>query len=153
MPSPKQHSERREAYCAWLTANQIDPADVLLNADVYLDTAEDGTRVIVYEACARDSEGRKQVDERGDGVALERRTVRLLVDPPGWWEPYRKPTRDQLLEVVDKVRALHKPQPDGSPFPEIQQCSTCSRTEGDGYQYLVYWPCPTIQAIDSEVQP
>jgi hypothetical protein len=106
MPSRKDYSERREAYCAWLTANRIEPGDILLDSEVYLDTTSDGTRVIVYEACARDSQGRKHVNERGDGVALERRTTPLLVDPPDWWEPYRKPTRDQLLDVIDKLRKL-----------------------------------------------
>ncbi|WP_030188058.1 hypothetical protein [Streptomyces violaceorubidus] len=106
MPSHKDYSERREAYCAWLTANHIDPGDVLLDADVYLDTASDGTRVIVYEACAKDAQGRKHVNERGDGVAIECRTTPLLVEPPDWWEPYRKPPRDQLLAVLDRVKAL-----------------------------------------------
>lgn len=150
MPSRKDYSERREAYCAWLTANRIAPGDVLLDSDVYLDTTDDGTRVIVYEGCTRDAQGRKHVNERGDGVALERRTTPLLVDPPDWWEPYRKPTRDQLLDVLAKVRALHQPQPDGTGFPDGQQCRTCSQDGGDGYQYLVRWPCPTAKAIGNE---
>ncbi|GHC36872.1 MULTISPECIES: hypothetical protein [Streptomyces rochei group] len=63
-----------------------------------------------------------------------------------------KPTRDQLLDAVDKVRALHQPQQDGTGFPDSQQCSTCSRDGGDGYQYLVPWPCPTIRIL-GEVSP
>ncbi|WP_435606632.1 hypothetical protein [Streptomyces ardesiacus] len=142
MPSRKDYSERREAYCAWLTANHIDPGDVLLDSDVYLDTTGDGTRVIVYEGCAKDAQGRKQVDERGTGVALERRTTPLLVEPPDWWEPYRKPTRDQLLDAVARVRELHSQ--DG------EYCSICTTDFG---RLTAPWPCPTIQAIDSEVQP
>ncbi|MFJ6069100.1 hypothetical protein ACIQHU_39425 [Streptomyces tendae] len=137
MPSRKDYSERRESYCAWLTANHIDPGDVLLDSDVYLDTASDGTRVIVYEACARDAQGRKHVNERGDGVAIERRTTPLLADPPDWWEPYRKPTRDQLLDAVARVRELH--------CEEYGCCAHCTRAN------FVSYPCPTIQAIDSEV--
>lgn len=147
MPSREDSTNRREAYAAWLTANDIDPAHVLLDADVYIETGTDGTRRIVYEACHLDDQGRRQVDERDDRVAVERRTIPLLVDPPDWWEPYRKPTRDQLLEAVDRIRALHQPQQDGSAFPDSQQCPTCSQDGGDGYQYLVPWPCPTIQAL------
>lgn len=106
MPSPQHYSERREAYCAWLTANNINPSHVLRDADVYIETDTDGTQRIVYEGCQLDSEGRKQLNERGDGVAIEPRTTPLLVEPPSWWEPYRKPTRDQLLSVLDRVRTL-----------------------------------------------
>ena len=148
MPNREDATNRREAYAAWLTANNIDPGHVLLDADVYIEPGPDGTRHIVYEACHLDSEGRRQMDERGTGVAIERRNTPLLVDPPDWWEPYRKPTRDQLLEAVDRIRALHQPQPDGSGFPGSRQCSTCSQDGGDGYQYLVPWPCPTIRALE-----
>jgi len=144
MPSRKQHSERREAYCAWLTANHIDPGDVLLDSDVYLETTGDGTRVIVYEGCAKDAQGRKQVDERGTGVALERRTTPLLVDPPDWWEPYRKPTRDQLLDVLAKVQALHHCN------EHTGDCEHCSQR--DYPDYSVPWPCPTMRILGAEVQ-
>ena len=106
MPSEQQYSNRRDAYRAWLTANDIDPGHVPLDADVYLDTDPDGARHIVYEVFHLDSEGRKQVNERGDGAATERRTTPLLVDPPDWWQPYRKPTRDQLLNVLQDVKQL-----------------------------------------------
>ena len=52
--------------------------------------------------------------------------------------------------ALNRVRALHQPQHDGSGFPDSQQCSTCSQDGGDGYQYLVPWPCPTIRALDGE---
>jgi hypothetical protein len=55
--------------------------------------------------------------------------------------------------ALDRVRALHQPQHDGSGFPDSQQCSTCSQDGGDGYQYLVPWPCPTIRAIGEEPAP
>lgn len=106
MPSAEDYTNRREAYAAWLTANNINPNDVLVDADVYIETHPDGTRHIVHEACHLDAEGRRQINERGDGIALECRTTPLLVEPPDWWEPYRKPTRDQLLATVQVVRAL-----------------------------------------------
>jgi hypothetical protein len=49
--------------------------------------------------------------------------------------------------ALASARALHRPQPDGSGFPDSQQCGTCSQDGGDGYQYLVPWPCPTARAV------
>jgi hypothetical protein len=140
MPSPQDYTTRREAYCAWLTANHINPNDVLCDADVYIETGPDGTRHIAYEACHRDAEGRKQVDERGDGVALERRTTPLLVEPPDWWEPYRKPTRDELLAADERVRALHRRN------EHTGECEYCSAR--DYPDYSVPHPCETIQALN-----
>ena len=56
----------------------------------------------------------------------------------------------ELEAALDRVRNLHRPQPDGSGFPDGQQCRTCSQGGGDGYQYLVPWPCPTIHALDAD---
>ena len=47
-----------------------------------------------------------------------------------------------------KLLELHRPQQDGSGFPDSVQCRTCSEDSlGDGYQYLVYAPCLTIVAL------
>jgi hypothetical protein len=46
-----------------------------------------------------------------------------------------------------KLLELHRPQPDGTGFPDSFQCRTCSQDGGDGYQYLVPAPCPTVLAI------
>ncbi|MFK8851289.1 DUF6221 family protein [Streptomyces sp. Ac-502] len=46
-----------------------------------------------------------------------------------------------------KLLELHEPRPDGSGFPDSLQCPTCSESGGDGYQYLVYAPCPTLLAV------
>jgi hypothetical protein len=101
---------RREALCEWLRANGVDPDSIPQDADLYLEPAPEGDpytgRYLHYEAFHLNSDGRRHVDERGHGAARERRRTPLLVDPPDWWEPYRKPTRDQLLEVVDKLRKL-----------------------------------------------
>ncbi|WCN06032.1 hypothetical protein [Streptomyces sp. M92] len=64
--------------------------------------------------------------------------------------PHGKFLGDQLRDAEQRLTAiasLHEPQPDGTGFPDGQQCRTCSRDGGDGYQYLVPWPCPTAQAI------
>ena len=145
---PKWPDDRLDAIRAWLKANNINPSDVPIRGDLYLEPDPDGGQRIAYEAFHLDSQGHRHVDERGESAAIERRHTPLLVDPPDWWEPYRKPTRDQLLEAVDRVRALHQPQKDGSVFPDSFQCPTCSRDGGDGYQYLVSWPCPTIKALE-----
>lgn len=41
----------------------------------------------------------------------------------------------------------HRPQQDGSGFPDSMQCRTCSQDGGDGYQYLVPSPCPTLRDL------
>ena len=46
-----------------------------------------------------------------------------------------------------KLLNLHAPQPDGSGFHDGVQCRTCSQDGGDGYQYLVPFPCDTVRAI------
>lgn len=46
-----------------------------------------------------------------------------------------------------KLLELHAPQQDGSGFPDSMQCRTCSKDGGDGYQYLVSAPCPTVLAL------
>lgn len=98
--------DRLEVLRAWLRANGINPSDVPIHGDLYLDPGPDGTPHIHYEAFHLDSEGRRHVNERGQNAAIERRTTPLLVDPPDWWEPHRKPTRDQLLAVLERVKAL-----------------------------------------------
>lgn len=133
MPKPAD-DDRREALCTWLRANSINPNDVPLHGDLYLEAGPDGTQHIVYEAFHLTADGYRHVDERGLNAATERRTTPLLVDPPDWWEPYRKPTREQLLEAVDRVRALHR--------EEYGCCAHCTRAES------VLYPCPTIRALE-----
>ncbi|GGQ38419.1 hypothetical protein ACFFKE_32280 [Streptomyces mutabilis] len=62
-----------------------------------------------------------------------------------WRDEKRRAERAEA--AIERVRALHQPQPDGTAFLDGQQCKTCSQDGGDGYQYLVPWPCPTAQAI------
>ena len=47
-------------------------------------------------------------------------------------------------EADRRILARHRPQPDGSGFPDGKHCQTCSQDGGDGYQYLVPYPCPTV---------
>ncbi|MGW3383315.1 hypothetical protein ACWDCO_24405 [Streptomyces albogriseolus] len=130
---------RLDAIRAWLKANNINPSDVPIHGDLYLEPDPAGGQRIAYEAFHLDSEGRKHVDERGESAAIERRTTPLLVDPPDWWEPYRKPTRDQLLEAVDRVRALH--------YRWESDPGSCAHCQ-DGMGTPLPWPCPTIKALE-----
>ncbi|MFE1451956.1 hypothetical protein [Streptomyces olivaceoviridis] len=134
---------RREALCAWLTANGIDPKAVPLDADMTIEQGPDG-RFLHCDVFDLDQDGRKQLDERGDKVAIKVATVPLKVEPPEWWQPYQKPTRDQLLEAVDRVKQLHvRNQYTGS-------CEHCSARDYPDYD--VSWPCPTIQALEGVSQ-
>jgi len=137
--------DRREALCAWLQANGINPNDVPIRGDLYLEPSPAGDpytgRYIHYEAFHRDSDGHRHVDERGTKVAVERRSTPLLVDPPDWWEPYRKPTREQLLGAVESLRKLIEK---GSPPSEDGWAWE------DGYSNALY----AVEAIlNNQAQP
>ncbi|MCX4232009.1 hypothetical protein [Streptomyces ortus] len=47
-------------------------------------------------------------------------------------------------EADRRILARHAPQPNGTGFDDGWQCRTCSEDGGDGYQYLVPYPCPTV---------
>lgn len=133
------NSERREAVCQWLAANGIDPKTVPIDADM---TISEGTagRFLSCEVFDLTPDGHRQVDEHGDKAAVTAVSVPLKVEPPTWWQPYQKPTRDDLLAATDRVRALHvRNQHSGS----CEHCST-----HDYPDYDVQHPCPTIQALD-----
>ncbi|MFD3999841.1 DUF6221 family protein [Streptomyces rubiginosohelvolus] len=74
-----------------------------------------------------------------------------------WWStsPPHSPDADHIAhndpdavlrrcEADRRILARHTPQHDGTAFPDGQQCRTCSQDGGDGYQYLVPYPCPTV---------
>ena len=94
---------RRQALCEWLFANGYDPHDVPIRADLTIVDTTEG-RVIRCEAFARRADGSLQLDERGENVATEIREVPLKTEPPAWWRPYEKPTREQLLATLERVR-------------------------------------------------
>lgn len=137
---PKWPDDRLDALRAWLKANNINPSDVPIRGDLYLEPDPAGGQRIVYEAFHLTADGHRHVDERGENAAIERRATPLLVDPPDWWEPYRKPTRNQLLEAVDRILGLHRRN------EHTGECEHCS--QGDYPDYSVPWPCLTIQALE-----
>ena len=137
---------RRAALCDWLTANGINPSTIPVDADLTIDTHPDNSRHIAYEAFVLNQDGNIMVDERGTGPAIEKRTTPLLLDPPTLWEPYQKPTRDDLLASTNRVRTLHRCN------EHTGDCEYCSQR--DYPDYCVPWPCDTIQALDGGgVQP
>jgi len=138
MPSPQHYTDRRQAYAAWLEANGINPRHVLRDADVTIEDRPTG-RVLRCEVCALTPDGKRQLDERLDKVATEFTEVPLLVQPPEWWEPYVKPTRDELLAAVERVHALHRRN------ENTGECEYCSAR--DYPDYAVAWPCETIRAL------
>ncbi|MDX2702179.1 hypothetical protein PV350_04870 [Streptomyces sp. PA03-6a] len=96
----KHWSERREQLCAWFTANGVDPHDIPINGDCTI-VEENDQRTIRYEAHVRTPDGKLTLNERGTDVATEVRTAPLIVEPPDWWQPYEKPTREQLAAERD----------------------------------------------------
>lgn len=141
--------DRRRTICAWLQANGIAPNNVPRDGDLYLEPAPADDpytgQYLHYEAFHLNSDGRRHLNERGDGPAIEQRSTPLLVAPPDWWEPHRKPTRDQLLDAVKRVYALHHRN------EHTGDCEHCS--ERDYPDYEVHWPCPTLRALGIEEQP
>jgi hypothetical protein len=55
------------------------------------------------------------------------------------------------MEAIQRVRELHKPIPSfkGKNLETIMGCLECEET-GSGREYLVEYPCPTIQALNGE---
>lgn len=101
----KYLSERQQAVADWLEANGINPGDVPIDADMTIDDGPDG-RFIRCEVFHLNSDGRRQPDETGQRVATKFVTAPLKVEPPQWWEPRVKPTRDDLLAVLGNVQQL-----------------------------------------------
>lgn len=93
---------RRTELCAWLTANGIEPGDVPADADMTIDKGPTG-RFIRCEVFDRTRDGKLQVDAHGENVATMVINVPLAVEPPVWWTPYEKPTREQLAATLREV--------------------------------------------------
>ncbi|MFJ1650069.1 hypothetical protein ACIOC2_01375 [Streptomyces sp. NPDC088337] len=97
---------RRAAVCDWLTANGINPNHVPVDSDLTIEVTEQG-RVIRFEAFVLNDDGHPQIDERGQHAVREVRTTPLHQEPPEWWEPYQKPTREQLTADLDGAYREH----------------------------------------------
>lgn len=133
--------DRRQALCDWLTANGINPSNVPRDADMTITNRPDG-RTLRCEVYDLTPDGYRQVDERGDRVAVITVSVPLKVEPPKWWQPYEKPTRDALLAASERVRTLHRRN------EHTGECEYCSRR--DYPDYAVPFPCDTIRALEGQ---
>lgn len=93
-------TDRREALCAWLTANGADPDEVPSRSDMTISTDDDGTRWLHYEQYAL-TDGGRYMNAWNTGAAVDKHTVRLIAEPPDWWEPQVNPTRETLTASRD----------------------------------------------------
>ncbi|MGW5175871.1 hypothetical protein ACWERY_16105 [Streptomyces sp. NPDC004082] len=144
MPKHNLTEGRRAELCEWLTANGITPGDVPIDADMTIDKGPTG-RFLRCEVFDRSPDGRLQADERCQKAAVVVVNVPLRHEPPDWWQPYLKPTRDQLLAVVEQVRRLHQPASvvAAAEAGVAPDCTVCGPN---------VWPCPTVRALDGEEQ-
>ena len=111
-PPPPADETRRDAVCAWLRANGINPAHVPRDADINIGVNPAG-RYIELDLFDLAPDGKKQIDEHGENAAILTARVPLKVEPPVWWEPNVKPTRDQLLHLVEQLEKLTTQGPPG----------------------------------------
>lgn len=135
---------RQQELCAWLDANGVNPHAIPIDGDLTINPGPDCARVIHYEAMVLNEGGRITLNERGDSAAIEKRTAPLVVEPPVWWEPFEKPTREQLLARAERVRALHRRN------ENTAECEYCSARDYPGY--AVPFPCDTIRALNGQEQ-
>jgi hypothetical protein len=63
------------------------------------------------------------------------------------WPPSQAEGVRLRCEAERRILARHEPQPNGTGFDDGWQCRTCSVDGGDGYQYLVPYPCPTVEDL------
>lgn len=102
----KHLSDRRESVAAWLDANGIPPGDVPIDADITIEDSHEAGRVIHCETFDRTSDGHIQIDDTGKKAATKFVTVPLKTNPPPWWRSRVKPTRDELLRIIEELRHL-----------------------------------------------
>ncbi|MFI2620471.1 hypothetical protein [Streptomyces sp. NPDC018584] len=76
--------KRRQALCAWLTANDVDPNRVPLHSNLSIIANGDGSRHIHYTEFIRDEEtGNILADADGHPRTRDVR-VPCIADPPAW---------------------------------------------------------------------
>jgi hypothetical protein len=137
-------SDHREILCDWLRANGINPDEVPLDADLTIEADATGQRWIRCETYCTTNDGQRFVNAEGTDAARELVLAPLKTEPPTWWQPHTRPSREQLLEAIAAVHALHVRN------PNCGDCEHCS--ERDYPDYAVPWPCPTMQAL-GDLQP
>lgn len=99
-----KYARHSDETAAWLAANGINIDRVPADSDLTIRTDQQGQRTIHYEELICNEEGR--IIDFGGHERTDRRSVPLTVEPPSTWRPFEKPTREQLLAAVDRVRAM-----------------------------------------------
>lgn len=122
----------------WLRANGININHIPVDSDLTITTDVEGRRTVHYEELITDDDGR--IISFGGETRTVPRSAPLTVEPPDWWQPHEKPTREQLAAAVERVRTLHVRN------ANTGDCEHCS--ERDYPDYAVPHPCPTVAALD-----
>jgi hypothetical protein len=105
IPGFRHVTDRRADLCDWLRANGVDPNRVPTDSDLYIETDDNGHGTLHFEQYDTDAFGRPIPNERGDGAARRPADVPLASEPPEWWRPHSKPTREQLLQQLAATQA------------------------------------------------
>lgn len=138
-------SERHAELCDWLRANNVDPNEVLRDGELFIDTADDGTRTLHADLYTLDDKGGRFYDYAQNEAAQHRLVVPLVAEPPVWWKPHRKPTREQLLDAVYAVARVHR----AAEHQGQTICVACSAYDGwttTGNPPVPH-PCDTVKAL------
>lgn len=142
-----EYRDRREELCAWLQANGIDYNEVPLDADMTIEADTTGQRWIRCEIYSTDVNGGRFYNIEGSDAARELVLTPLKTEPPHWWQPHTRPSREQLLETLGAVRQIHQPvEHCGKTI-----CGHCSAWDGPETDSTdnapVAYPCDTIKAL------
>lgn len=130
--------DHREELCAWLRDHGIDPHEVPENADLTIEVGA-GMRWIRCEIYSTNACGSRFMNLDNTDAAREFVIVPLKTEPPNWWQPHTKPSREALLEALGAVRQIHRRN------EHTGTCEHCS--ERDYPDYAVPWPCDTVKAL------
>lgn len=78
-------SKRASEKAAWLRCNDIDPATVPFNSEVFIETVPGGDWVIRYAVYARTELGSIKYNQDTGTFEEESRTAPMVNDPPMYW--------------------------------------------------------------------
>lgn len=131
----------------WIT-QQVDEAERRAQAC----DATDWRHVFDGVIVDRDTDGWQHAPDNARIASIAYERIYWSTNPPHSPEADHIVTHDpdavlRRCKADRKILAEHAPQPDGSGFPDSQQCRTCSNAGGDGYHYLAPTPCPTLRAL------
>lgn len=140
-------SDHREILCDWLRANGINPDEVPLDADLTIEADATGQRWIRCETYCTTNDGQRFMNAEGTDAARELVLAPLKTEPPTWWQPHTRPSREQLLEALGAVGWIHRPvEHRGKTI-----CGHCSAWDDDirdsADNAPVTYPCDTIKAL------